>query len=168
MTEWSVAVTNCLSPPVKDADDALERILESVADHGPALSYSPKEITLQITVRAESACDASSQAADVVAKALGSVGWPVDIRELHATERSLFEAQLDEPNFPELVGITEIAELLGTSRQRASELARSARFPRPLAELAAGPVWPKPWIARFVEEWERRPGRPRSTAATTS
>ena len=55
----------------------------------------------------------------------------------------------------------EVAEILGVSRQRASELASSAGFPRPVANLAAGPVWLLSSINSFNEKWERRPGRPR-------
>lgn len=50
--------------------------------------------------------------------------------------------------------------MLGVSRQRASELARSATFPPAVAELKAGPVFVRPAVERFVEGWSRRPGRP--------
>lgn len=42
-----------------------------------------------------------------------------------------------------LVGLTEVAELLGVSRQRAHQLTRTPipKFPKPLARLASGPVW---------------------------
>ena len=73
------------------------------------------------------------------------------------------EKQVMESNVPELVGVTELAQLLGVSRQRASELARSRDFPAPIAVLRSGPVWRKTAIARHVGKWERRPGRPRRT-----
>jgi hypothetical protein len=75
------------------------------------------------------------------------------------------DAELEQPAYPELVGVAEIAELLGVTRQRASELRRRAGFPRPIAELRSGPVWPKSWITRFAGQWERRPGRPRTRSA---
>jgi predicted DNA-binding transcriptional regulator AlpA len=62
-----------------------------------------------------------------------------------------------------LVGVTEIAEMLGVSRQRADQLAgKYADFPAPEVVLSTGRVWSR---AR-VEEWikrhpDRRPGRPR-------
>jgi hypothetical protein len=59
------------------------------------------------------------------------------------------------------LGVTELARELRVSRQRVSELRRSEAFPAPIAELAAGPVWKGSSLKRFIEGWERRPGRPR-------
>ena len=62
-----------------------------------------------------------------------------------------------------VVGVSEIAELLGVTSQRAGQIARDhADFPPPIATLAAGRVWDleavKAWIATHPE---RRSGRPR-------
>jgi predicted DNA-binding transcriptional regulator AlpA len=54
-----------------------------------------------------------------------------------------------------LVGITEIAEMLGVSRQRVDQLASGEGFPSPEAELAAGRVWAR----EAVEKWARATGR---------
>ena len=60
-----------------------------------------------------------------------------------------------------LVGLSEIASMLGVTRQRASQLVRDYDdFPPPVAELAAGRVWE----TATVEAWakahpERPPGR---------
>lgn len=162
MTEWSVAVTSAIPAGVEDLDDAVGRVLDAAYDHAPAASYSADSLTLRVALRAGDVQEASTSGLRVCTDALASVDWPADVRDLHVTEWSLFEAGLEGSTYPEVVGITEIAALLGTSRQRASELARSARFPAPLADLAAGPIWPKPAVDRFVEEWDRRPGRPRS------
>ncbi len=53
------------------------------------------------------------------------------------------------------MGISEIAELLGVSRQRAHQLAASHGFPEPVARLAQGPVWE----TAEVEKWARETGR---------
>ena len=64
-----------------------------------------------------------------------------------------------------LVGVTEIAEMLGVSRQRADQITRQySDFPQPEVTLATGRVWRR----AAVEGWhkrhpDRRPGRPRST-----
>lgn len=61
-----------------------------------------------------------------------------------------------------LVGISEIAQMLGVTRQRAVQLVADYRdFPAPAASLAAGRIWRR----RQVEAWmnkhpERKPGRP--------
>lgn len=62
----------------------------------------------------------------------------------------------------QLVGISEIAGLLGVSRQRAVQVVRDyADFPAPTATLASGRIWER----QAVEAWigrhrERKPGRP--------
>jgi prophage regulatory protein len=56
---------------------------------------------------------------------------------------------------PDLVGAHEIAEILGVSRQRVQQLARTAGFPQPVAVLAMGKVW----VRSDVEEWAARRGR---------
>jgi prophage regulatory protein len=63
-----------------------------------------------------------------------------------------------------LAGVTEIAEMLGVSRQRADQISRQHDdFPSPEAALSAGRVW----LRSDVELWmkrhpDRRPGRPRA------
>jgi predicted DNA-binding transcriptional regulator AlpA len=48
-----------------------------------------------------------------------------------------------------LLGVREIATLLGVSRQRADQITRTKQFPDPVARLAAGAVWD----ARHVMRW---------------
>lgn len=63
---------------------------------------------------------------------------------------------------PTLMGATEVAEYLDVSRQRVLELRqKNKNFPAPLEQLKSGPVWDKAEIDRFVENWDRTPGRPR-------
>ena len=54
-----------------------------------------------------------------------------------------------------LMGLTEVARLLGVSRQRAHQLAQAEGFPAPTVQLASGPVWE----TKDVEEWARMTGR---------
>ena len=56
------------------------------------------------------------------------------------------------------MGLTEIAQLLGVSRQRVHQLSKADGFPEPTAVLAAGPVWET--VA--VEKWAREAGRLKS------
>ena len=61
------------------------------------------------------------------------------------------------------MGTAEIAQLLGVSHARVSQLARDYEdFPAPAAELAIGRVWKRSdveaWVARHPD---RRPGRRR-------
>jgi hypothetical protein len=79
---------------------------------------------------------------------------------VYGLEADDFEAELSSPLLPDLVGIAEIASILRVSRQRASELARSKNFPRPLVNLAAGPVWLASSVDRFAKGWARKPRPP--------
>ena len=74
------------------------------------------------------------------------------------THRRL-DQELDAPSVPKLVGVSELAEMLGVTRQRVNVLRRSTGFPEPTAELKAGPVWTESRLARYVGSWNRRPGR---------
>ncbi|HEX7165424.1 MAG TPA: hypothetical protein VF230_00455 [Acidimicrobiales bacterium] len=60
-----------------------------------------------------------------------------------------------------LVGVAEIAEMLGVSRQRVDAITRTDdTFPSPEVELASGRVWTR----EKVDEWlraRRRSGRGR-------
>jgi prophage regulatory protein len=55
----------------------------------------------------------------------------------------------------DLVGLTEIAEMLRVSVQRVHQLAEQDDFPEPVSVLAAGRVWKR----ADVEAWARRTGR---------
>ena len=49
-----------------------------------------------------------------------------------------------------LAGITEIGQMLGVSRQRASQLVVSKGFPKPLGRVAAGPIWKRSDVERWA------------------
>lgn len=68
-----------------------------------------------------------------------------------------------------VVGMAEVASIIGVSRQRVFQLARDySDFPEPVAVLASGRVWER----AAVEVWslahpDRRPGRPRRASDGT-
>jgi hypothetical protein len=64
------------------------------------------------------------------------------------------------------LGLAELARELGVSRQRVAELRARPDFPSPVAELASGPVWRGSTLDRFIETWDRRPGRRPNAAAS--
>jgi predicted DNA-binding transcriptional regulator AlpA len=60
-----------------------------------------------------------------------------------------------------LVGVAEIASMLGVSRQRVDRLIRTdPQFPAPAAVLTAGRVWD----TEAVRDWARRRGRAESVS----
>ncbi|MEW6473565.1 MAG: hypothetical protein AB1679_14960 [Actinomycetota bacterium] len=88
----------------------------------------------------------------------GLPDWP--LARLEVLSDTEVDAQLAQPNFPELVGVSEVAGLLDVTKQRVSALAKSESFPEPVVRLESGPIWTLPSVRRFVENWARRPGRP--------
>jgi hypothetical protein len=76
------------------------------------------------------------------------------------------EAEVGRPQLPKLLGLAEVANTLGVSKQRVGELAREhPDFPQPILRLAATPVFLEAAILSFLERWDRRPGRRRRRAA---
>lgn len=63
-----------------------------------------------------------------------------------------------------LLGLAEVAEVLGVSKRTATRYAARTDFPEPLAQLAMGPIW----LADDVESWIGRTpvrrGRPPNRA----
>lgn len=55
----------------------------------------------------------------------------------------------------DLVSVSEIAALLGVSRQYVDRLSRQEGFPEPLGEVAAGRIWKR----EDVKAWARATGR---------
>jgi hypothetical protein len=101
----------------------------------------------------------------VALQQLGLAGFQLVEVEIKPWER--LEKALEQLNFPDLVGAAELAAVLGVSKQRVSELAGTTHFPRPLAELKAGPVWDSSSIGNFLRTWRRTPGRPPKMASVS-
>jgi Phage integrase, N-terminal SAM-like domain len=147
--------------------EQLEDLAERLAIASPAVSGSvepQQERGWSIQLHIADAHD-SQQAHDRALRLVGPAAeelhfppWPVV--KVEVTEWERFITELERPNRPELVGVTELADLAGVSRQRASILARRSGFPEPVAELASGPVWERRQVERFLADWSRRPGRP--------
>jgi predicted DNA-binding transcriptional regulator AlpA len=67
-----------------------------------------------------------------------------------------------------LLGASDVAKLLGVSRQRVYELLDTHEdFPRPVASLARGAVWDRGQVEAWVATWKRRPGRPAKAEGQT-
>jgi predicted DNA-binding transcriptional regulator AlpA len=64
----------------------------------------------------------------------------------------------------QLVGLAEVADLLGVSKRTASRYANRPDFPDPIGRLRAGPVWRKSDIERWRDDnLPLTVGRPPST-----
>jgi hypothetical protein len=154
-------------------DDALEELVDLLADRGGAVSASQARdrygALFSVDEPLDSVVDALALGHEVftaLAEKAGLPAWPVARADAMTYEEQ--DRELAAPNFPELVGVSEVAGLLGVTRQRASALAKSPAFPAPVAVLAAGPVWTRPSLNHFVEDWPRKNGRPTKPEPETS
>lgn len=68
------------------------------------------------------------------------------------------------PAGSDIGGVSEVAELLGVTRQRVASLRARPGFPDPVVELSAGPIFDLDQVRRWAASARRASGRPRTTA----
>jgi hypothetical protein len=78
---------------------------------------------------------------------------------LAALRRIAGDASLTVEVTPELVGVSEAADILGWDRRRVATYVSRGAFPEPVAALASGRVWRREDIVAFGEDRARRKGR---------
>lgn len=156
--EWSVRVE--LAGVGRDVDpDSLSNVLEKLDSHGAVAGLGSRTLGFRLSVAGVDPLSVQAQALELVKKAMRDADlseWPVVA--ISASRMDELAQDLDRSNFTSLAGVAELAKLLGVSKQRASELARSRTFPKPVATLASGPVWAVAAVESFSSTWTRRPG----------
>jgi hypothetical protein len=78
---------------------------------------------------------------------------------ISALRRLAGDLALTIEEHPELVGVSEAAEILGWDRRRVVTYVDRGAFPAPLASLASGRVWRRDDVEAFARERVRRKGR---------
>lgn len=167
MTAWSVyiQVVHELEQPV--IGEIADELVDLLRPHSGSVSYDAQVIAGRFDVRAADPGTALVKAHRVFAMALRKAKFPEDPHVIGAELETVEDQdrRLAESNVPSLVGVKEVASALGVSKQRVSELSRRPTFPHPIAVLAAGPVWDRHAIARYLDRWpRRRTGRPAKPA----
>jgi len=140
--------------------------LEALDSYHPAgtLSEDGATTTYAITVSADSALGATEVGAEAIRQATRD--WPGrDIVAASATLSADMAHALTQPEFPEVVGYTEIAELAGVSRQRAHQFTKMEGFPPPVIETAQGPLMRKSSVEAWVRRRNTHAGRRRKVNA---
>lgn len=69
-------------------------------------------------------------------------------------------AKEDEEHDKRFCGLSEVAEILGVSKQRANRIVLNQSFPAPLFEISSGRVWRTDSVTDWMKNWERKAGRP--------
>lgn len=153
MREFSVELTMKPAQPL-----TVDALLEIAAIGGVA-SGTPGGDRFGTTLTVEAASPAEAVGSAVSRMPIAGEVLAAEVMTIEEADRRLVE-----PAFPEIVGMTEVAEMLGVSRQRVSALRSRPEFPAPVQTLAAGPIWRKGDLTTFAEGWQRKPGRPRLSA----
>jgi transcriptional regulator with XRE-family HTH domain len=126
----------------KGFDVAREKLLSVVPD-GASVGFGERgEITVEFTNRAQSAADATKISLERFALFMLSAKLTLEphfIRTQPTNGRSM----------PRLAGPSEVADILGVTKSRVSQLLRSSRFPVPVAQLAMGPVYLEHEIRKY-------------------
>lgn len=157
-TEWVVTIEATGAGADAELVEQLVNTLPSAAASG-----GDGQASVTFAVDAASARNAVSVGMGYWSKV--TTGVDLEVVRVEASTAARVDEDLDRPNFPVLLGVAELAQRLGVSKSRASELARLDTFPRPVAHLASGPVWTEASVSGHLEGWERKPGRPKKDAA---
>ncbi|MFE9016712.1 hypothetical protein [Streptomyces cyaneofuscatus] len=143
------------------SDDLVEELVEHLIDHSPAVGTAPNgNLSARIFIEAGTARQAIDNALREVAAAAKEAGLSTNIVGVDLVTEEELDRRLAEPSIPDLVGISEIAEMLNVVRQRATQLSQRPDFPPAVAHLKSGPVFVREQVAAFEQRWDRRSGRP--------
>ena len=165
--EWMVYVETRApegAGPLDPDDERFDRFEEALEERragnlgGGGADRWSATVTIDDSVCKLAAID-GELVARAAAKAAGLPDWPT-VR-LEVTLADVVDEDQARSNFPDLVGASAVAEILGVSRQRLAELRATDRFPLPVTTIDGRDVWMRAAIEKFDAGWERRPGRPR-------
>lgn len=163
MTEWWAQVTY---PSIANGeiDDAAATAMAGALPGFGIVTATPAHTIIEMTLNADSLSTATAAALAAAADAWAarhgdSAHEAAGLRVITAAER---DRELAHPDPIDLVGVTEIADRLGVTRQRASAITERADFPKPIGTARAGRYWTAESVDRFNDQWQRTPGRPRS------
>lgn len=144
-----------------------ERTLVDMGEHAEDLDGSVSSrgldgpgFTLRVEVDAPGMTEAVGYGLEAAAKLAAQAGiHAVPVSALAETPE-LADLHAMQPDTPELLAATDVAEVLGVSRQRVHQLTARPDFPAAYVRLGSGPVWTRPAIEHFDRIWDRKPGRP--------
>lgn len=157
--EWSIQIEAAApdGPADEPTDEAIEKFTNTMGAHAGACAIGERSYEAMFALDGDDPIEVTRRGARTFIEAAADAGlstdWP--IVRLNVRTWDVFEDDEERAQFPELVGIGELKELLAVnSRQRAHRVTQNADFPRPVATLKMGPVWTRDQIAGFVDQWK--------------
>ena len=70
------------------------------------------------------------------------------------TNSTKIEDMSQDINIDNILGTSEVAEVLDVSKQRISSLRQMVEFPEPVKQLASTPLWDRDDIMKFLAVWK--------------
>lgn len=142
-------------------DTVITAVHEDLARYDVSVGSSPAGgLTVRLFLEADSPVDAGTRGVEYILGALlkHEVIQPHQMTGYEVITEEEFDRRLAEPLVPELAGMTEVAQITGTTTSRASQL-RARLAPYLVQELASGPVYLASGVRTFAEkEYNRKPG----------
>lgn len=154
--DWYITIAFTTQTPM--TSEAGFDILDALAEHHASAALATDSGSISLTVSAPDAIQAAALIPKILTKAQPITGT-VTISSLEILSEDAFQTSLEEPEIPDLVGLTEIAEMAGVSRQRANAIVKQDSFPTPVLTLAAGQFRTRAAVQNWVNNWTRKPGR---------
>jgi hypothetical protein len=158
---WSLHVElhNASTP-----DTVLDALHAGLTAYHASVGIAPNDrVSVQMTVDAATARQALDAALKAVTAAARAARASTTVLGVELMTEDEFDRRLAEPPIPELVGMSEVGDLLGVTRQRAGQLTERDDFPPAVARLKSGPVFVAEQVRAFDARWDRTEGRPRKT-----
>ncbi|MCX4826602.1 hypothetical protein OG883_43980 [Streptomyces sp. NBC_01142] len=141
-------------------DTIISDLHENLSRYDASIGSSPAGgLTVRLFLEADSPVDAGTRGVEYVQGALLKHEiWLHQMTGFEVLTEEEFDRRLAEPLVPELAGLSEVAQITGTTKSRASQL-RSKLEPYFVQELASGPVYLAAGVRTFAEkEYNRTPG----------
>lgn len=143
-------------------EEAVEALHECLSAYSPSVGAGPTgDLSVRIRIVAGTPRYAVDRALKVVASAASDNGMSGEIIGVEVIRPDEAHRRLDQPNVPQLVGVSDIAAMAGVTQQRATQLTQRADFPRAVEHPSSGPVFLRTQAQRFLDGPDRRGGRPR-------
>ena len=161
MSSWSVAIEASLTEDL--TADEISVLHDELQQFAPSVGTNEDgSLGVQLAIEARTVTGAVDTASKALRDALRSAGLKVTVVAVQAMPWEKFEESLRSPVVPQLVGVSEIAEMLAVSKQRVTQLSERDDWPPAVARLSAGPVWTEKSVDHFKRNWQRkRTGRPK-------
>ena len=160
--DWVVELTFATAHDL--GDDTIARLDETGEDLERYISrrQGAPGVVVSAYVEAENPAESGASVAGDVTRWLREHDVRGDLVEVRVLTEEQREQEAAAPTMPSLVSTSGAAQILEVTRQRVNQLHKNhSRFPKPLVQLATGPVWDEKAIEWFNTVWERKPGRPR-------